>query len=439
MVETGRTRFIRLEPPPAVLLHSSTPGYGALQVQATALHEEAVIVSTQERFDRGMSFRLEFNAGEGSLELFAEAAGPAPTGHGELLRFTEVDDEHRLQLERFMTRFRKADHIRICRDEEVGSTGVSTGFERWRLPHEALPEIDKRAVDLSTEVLGRPLQAPLLISCMTGGSELAKVVNQRLARVAQRFGIALGLGSQRALLADPGLLDTYAVRDLCPDVPLLGNIGAVQMNYGLGVGDFRRAVELVSADALVLHLNPLQEAVQPEGDVDFSGLRPKVAAVAAELGVPVILKEVGNGIGPALARWVAGTEIAGVDTAGAGGTSWARVESFRAEDPLLEELGRSFSGWGIPTADSVIACRQALPDRLVIASGGMRNGIQAAKALALGADLVGIARPFLKAATESEQAVEDVARLVIEQLRVAMFCCGCTRVGDLRDLTLQQV
>ncbi|RME70965.1 MAG: type 2 isopentenyl-diphosphate Delta-isomerase [Planctomycetota bacterium] len=338
-----------------------------------------------------------------------------------------------------MTRFRKADHIRICRDEDVRSENVTTGFARWRLPHDALPELDKREIELRTELFGRPLAAPLLISCMTGGSELARRINERLARAAQRFGIALGLGSGRALLVDPSLRDTFAVRPLCPDVPLLANLGAVQLNYGVGLDDCRRLVELLEADALVLHLNPLQEAVQPEGDVDFRGLRDKIARLAEALEVPVILKEVGNGLGAGLARWAASTAIAGLDTAGTGGTSWARVESYRAGDSVLERLGRSFSGWGVPTAQSVLACRAALPDRLVIASGGIRNGIEAAKAIALGADLVGIARPFLQAASESEPALADEITLVIEQLRVAMFCSGCRDLAALRRLELEPV
>ncbi len=316
---------------------------------------------------------------------------------------------------------------------------MTTGFERWRLPHEALPELDKRAIDLSQELFGRRLRAPILISCMTGGSELAKTVNRRLAAVAQRLGLALGLGSQRAMLRAPELADTYAVRDLAPDVPLLGNIGAVQLNYGVGPEECGALCRAVGADALVLHLNPLQEAVQPEGDVNFAGLKEKIASLAASLGLPVLLKEVGSGISRRLARWVAGTAIAGVDVAGAGGTSWAKVESYRAEDPLVARLGRSFAGWGIPTAESLRICREELPDRIVIASGGIASGIDAAKAIALGADLAGIARPFLEAAARSEAALEEAARLVLEELRVAMFCCGAASVAQLRRVPIERV
>ncbi len=433
-------RLVRLEPPPRVRLTPLEGGGAPVDVEARALHERAVLLAAPISLPAGTRCRLELRSGEARFEATGRIEAPAAAGEGPIVALEPLDGDAHRALERFLTRFRKADHIRICRDEEVACTGITNGFERWRLPHEALPELDKRTIDLRTTLFGRPLAAPLLISCMTGGSELAKQVNERLARVAQRFGIALGLGSQRALLADPRLLDTYAVRPLCPDVPLFANLGAVQLNYGLGLEDCRRALDMVEADALVLHLNPLQEAVQPEGDVDFRGLKDKIAAVAQALEAPVLLKEVGSGLGPRLARWAAATRLAGLDTAGAGGTSWARVESYRAGDPRLAALGRAFGGWGIPTAESVIACRAALgPERLVIASGGIRNGIEVAKAIALGADLVGVARPFLAAATQSEQALAETAEQLIEELRVAMFCCGAGSIAALKRTELEPV
>jgi isopentenyl-diphosphate delta-isomerase len=435
----GEWRFIRLDPAIRATVREAAGG-AAVEASATGIHPGALLVDwAAGGAPPAPGARLEVALPLGGEDLRGEAA-LEPAGPGSaVLRFTQLDGPARARLDTFITRNRKSDHIRICRDEDVRTEGATTGFERFRLPHEALPELDKREVDLATTILGKPLRAPILISCMTGGSELAKLVNRRLAAVAERLGLALGLGSQRAMLHAPALADTYAVRDLAPGVLLFGNVGAVQLNYGVGADECERLLAEVGADALALHLNPLQEAVQPEGDTNFAGLKEKVARLAERLSKPVVLKEVGSGISRGLARWVRGTKIAAVDTAGAGGTSWAKVESYRAREALAKRLGRSFAGWGIPTADSLVACREELPDRLVFASGGMRDGIQAAKAIALGADLVGIAQPFLEAASESEQALEDAARLVVEQLRVAMFCAGARTLGDLRRTPLERV
>jgi isopentenyl-diphosphate delta-isomerase len=440
-------QFIRLEPPVRVRVHAA--GGAPAEVAAAGIHPEGLLVEAGAGLADGATVLLST---ELAGEPFAADAVVARDGAGSpraTLRFTRLDAAARARLETFITRNRKSEHIRIVRDEDTSSEGVTTGLERLRLPHEGLPELDMRKVDLATRVLGRDLRAPILISCMTGGSELAKTVNRRLALAAQRFGLALGLGSQRAMLKAPELADTYAVRDIAPDVLLIGNLGAVQLNYGVTAADCERVARAVGADALALHLNPLQEAVQPEGDVDFSGLKAKVAAVAETIGVPVILKEVGSGISRSLARWAATTKIAALDTAGAGGTNWAKVESYRAHEDAFRRLARSFGGWGIPTAASLRVCREEFArqrERVdgigargwVFASGGIRCGIDAAKAIALGADLVGLARPFLEAAAKSEEAVLEAARLVVDQLRVAMFCCGAANLTELRKVTLER-
>ena len=435
-------QFIRLEPAVRVTVHGAAGGPPAARNQrwdlvASGIHPEALLAdpaaaAPPEGADVLVSLDL---AGE----TLAAGARVEKNGAGaSVLRFTQIDAAARARLETFITRNRKSEHIRIVRDEDTAAEGVTTGLDRWRLPHEALPELDKRKVDLRTRVLGRDLRAPILISCMTGGSELAKTINRRLAKAAQAHGLALGLGSQRAMLKAPELADTYAVRDLAPDVLLIGNLGAVQLNYGVTARDCEALARAVGADALALHLNPLQEAVQPEGDVDFSGLKAKVAAVAESIATPIVLKEVGNGISRGLARWVRGTRVAAVDVAGAGGTSWAKVESYRAHEAGFRDLARSFSGWGVPTADSLRACREELPGLPVFASGGVRNGIEAAIAIALGADLVGLARPFLEAAARSEEAVIEAAGLIVEQLRVAMFCCGAGDLAQLKQVQLEE-
>ncbi|MGA8016891.1 MAG: type 2 isopentenyl-diphosphate Delta-isomerase, partial [Candidatus Dormiibacterota bacterium] len=248
---------------------------------------------------------------------------------------------------------RKADHIRINLEEDVAAKGVTSGFERYRLVHRALPELDLEAVRLETTFLGRRLAAPLLFSCMTGGTGEALRINRTLARAAQRARVAMGLGSCRILLEHPEVLPTFSVREICPDVPVLANLGAVQLNLGVGAAGCRRIVELLDADALVLHLNPLQEALQPGGDTRFSGLLGRIAELTAELEVPVIVKEVGWGIAPDLVVALFDAGVSAVDVAGAGGTSWSEVERHRIEDPVRARVAGAFAGWGIPTADAV--------------------------------------------------------------------------------------
>jgi isopentenyl-diphosphate delta-isomerase len=245
----------------------------------------------------------------------------------------------------------------------------------------------------------------------------------------------MGVGSQRAALERPELAATYQVRKYAPDILLLANVGAVQLNYAYGVDECRRAVDMIEADALILHLNALQEAVQPEGDTNFKGLAARIAEVCKGVGVPVIAKEVGWGISAEAARLLWDAGVAAIDVAGAGGTSWSQVEAHRIVDEKRRLVAEAFAGWGIPTTESVLAVRAAgVPEgKKLIASGGVRNGIDAAKAVALGADMAGIARPFLKAADLSAQAVIDVGEVIREQLRIAMFAAGARNLGALRS------
>jgi len=326
---------------------------------------------------------------------------------------------------------RKADHIRISLEEDVSFDTLTSGFERYRFVHCALPEISLDAVDTAVVFLGKRLQAPLLISSMTGGTPQGREINRRLAQAAQEVGIGMGLGSLRAAVEDPTLAETYRVRDVAPDILLLANLGAVQLNYGYTVDHCRRAVEMVGADGLVLHLNPLQEALQPEGQTDFSDLLRKIEAVCRGLEVPVVVKEVGWGLSADVARRLADAGVAALDVAGAGGTSWSQVEMYRAENGLQRAVAAAFRDWGIPTAEAVREVRRALPHIPIVASGGIRDGIQVAKAIALGATVCGIARPFLVAAAESAEAVAETAAVLITQLRVAMFAVGAPDLSAL--------
>jgi isopentenyl-diphosphate delta-isomerase len=330
---------------------------------------------------------------------------------------------------------RKADHIQINLEKDVASA-LTTGLERLRFDNNALPELDLRAVDTSLTFLGHRLSAPLLISSMTGGTETARQINLALAHGAQHAGVAMGLGSLRAAIEDPSLAQTFQVRRMAPDVLLFANLGAVQLNYGYGPEQCRRAVELAQADALVLHLNALQEALQPEGDTNFSGLLTKIGQVCRDLPVPVIAKEVGWGISAADARRLVEAGVAAIDIAGAGGTSWSQVEMHRTSDPQAARLAAAFVGWGIPTADAVREVRLELPQVPLIASGGLRSGMDIAKGIALGADLGAMAGPFLKAAAESPEAVERAIASVVDELRLVMFATGSGDLTALRQARL---
>lgn len=333
---------------------------------------------------------------------------------------------------------RKADHIRINLEEDVRS-GLTTGLERYRFTHQALPELDLDEVNLSAEIFGKRLQAPILISSMTGGTAEAGEINRRLALAAQDTGIAMGLGSQRAALEQPELAETFQVRPFAPDVLLFANLGAVQLNYGYGVEQCRRAVEMIEADALVLHLNALQEAVQPEGDTRFAGLLSKIEAVCKALRVPVIAKEVGWGFSERAARGLAEAGVAAIDVAGAGGTSWTQVEMYRAETEAQARLAAAFLDWGIPTSESILLIKRAAPDMRIFASGGLRNGIDIAKCIALGAQIGGMASPFLKsAAVSTEDTIQTVAEIK-RQIQVCMFAAGVRDLESLRTTPMQKL
>ncbi|NES99475.1 MAG: type 2 isopentenyl-diphosphate Delta-isomerase [Sphaerospermopsis sp. SIO1G2] len=338
------------------------------------------------------------------------------------------------------TQNRKADHIRICLEEDVQCQQVTTGLEKYRLLHCCLPECDRSDIDISTNFLGKQLNAPLLISSMTGGTEQAGIINRLLAEVAQQYKLAMGVGSQRVALEKPQVADTFALRKYAPDVLLLANLGAVQLNYQCGVDECLRIIDILEADALILHINPLQEFIQPRGDTNFRGLFAKIENLCSKLPVPVIAKEVGNGISGKMAQQLISVGIQAIDVAGAGGTSWALVESGRAETSLQRRLGRTFADWGIPTAECITSIREQLPEIPLIASGGLRHGLDIAKAIALGANIAGLAMPFLKAANISETALQDLTEILIAEITTALFCTGNINLLQLQHSdSLQRV
>lgn len=326
---------------------------------------------------------------------------------------------------------RKADHIKINLEQDVRSA-LTTGLENYRFIHEALPELDLNRLDTTVSLFAKRLAAPILISSMTGGTAEAETINLRLAEAAQEMKVAMGVGSQRAAIEHPEQAKTFQVRRVAPDILLFANLGAVQLNYGYTIDHCRRAVAMIQADALILHLNPLQEAVQDGGDTNFDGLAKKIEEVCKQIEVPVIAKEVGWGISERTAKLLSDCGVSAIDVAGAGGTSWSQVEMHRAPDEFTRQLAATFVGWGIPTAESILNVKKATPNMTIFASGGIKDGLDIAKCIALGATLGGMAGQFLKAAAASTEQAVEMMKLTKRQIEVTMFTSGTGTLQDLR-------
>lgn len=326
---------------------------------------------------------------------------------------------------------RKLDHLRICTEKDIESG--DTGFDEIRLVHKALPEIDFDKIDLRTKFLGKRLNFPIIVEGMTGGAEEALKINRDIAEISQEFGIGFGVGSQRMAIEDERFAETYKVRDIAPDILIIANLGAVQLNYGYGIEECRKAVEMIDADALALHLNPLQEAIQPEGNKNFSNLIKKINEISKKLKYPVIIKETGCGISYETAKKL---KVSAIDVAGLGGASWGIVESYRGDEKTMF-LGMTFSNWGIPTSESIsCVARLKVP---VIGSGGIRTGLDAAKAIAIGSECVGIALPILKAwKTGGKEGIRKFLDKFIEELRIAMFLTGSRDIKRLKGRYIKQ-
>lgn len=326
---------------------------------------------------------------------------------------------------------RKADHIKINLEQDVRSA-LTSGLEKYHFIHEALPELDLNRLNTTVNLFGKRLNSPILISSMTGGTAEAEILNLRLAEAAQACGIAMGVGSQRAAIEKPEQAKTFQVRKVAPDILLFANLGAVQFNYGYGIDQCRKAVDMIQADALYLHLNPLQEAVQDAGDTNFEGIAKKIEEVCKKLEVPVIAKEVGWGISERTAKLLNDCGVQAIDVAGAGGTSWSQVEMHRAPDEFTRQLAATFVGWGIPTAESILNVKRSVPDMTIFASGGIKDGLDIAKSIALGATLGGMAGQFLKAAAISTEKAIDIMKLTKRQIEVTMFTAGAESLEGLQ-------
>lgn len=327
---------------------------------------------------------------------------------------------------------RKTQHIDICLNENVTGVEQSNGFERYHFRHVALPEINFDDIDLHTTFLRRPMKAPFVISSMTGGTDSAMVINQHLAEAAESAGWAMGLGSTRAAIEKPESAYTFKIRKYAPTVPIFANLGAVQLNKGYGLEECKRIVDLVEADGLVLHLNSLQEVVQSGGDTEFKSLFRKIENLVRQLPVPIGIKEVGWGIDGPLAKQFESIGVAFIDVAGAGGTSWSQVEKLRSNNPVKREAAEVLKSWGISTADCLSSALEEGVTTTLIASGGMSNGLDAAKALALGASLTGFGRAILTGATESTEALLHIFARIEMELRMVMFGIGAVNLEALQ-------
>ena len=330
---------------------------------------------------------------------------------------------------------RKDDHININLEQNVNSS-LRNGFEKYQFIHNALPELDLEKIDLTQELFYKKVSVPILISSMTGGTEQAQKINQSLAMAAQQYGLAMGVGSQRAAIEKPELINTFNIRKFAPDILLFANLGAVQLNYGYGIDECKIAVEMIEADSLIFHLNPLQEAVQPEGDTNFAGLLNKIEKICKTIPVPVVIKEVGWGISADLAKKFKDIGVAGIDVSGAGGTSWSQVERFRLTNPYEIKVAEAFINWGIPTAEALASIREKNLGLPIIASGGLKDGMDLAKSLALGANLAGMAGVFLKAAVDSMDHLLDTIKVFERIIRISMFATGSE---DLRSFSSEKL
>lgn len=327
---------------------------------------------------------------------------------------------------------RKAEHIKWCLTDEVLGESVTTGLERVRLIHNALPELNFEDISLQTSLFNQTIKTPFLISSMTGGAALAGSINEHLARACEARGWVFALGSTRALIEDEQFRESFKVRKFAPSIPIIANLGAVQLNYGFTEDMCQMIVDETEASALVLHLNSIQELIQTGGDTNFSGLLNRMESLVKALDVPVGVKEVGFGIDGDLAKQLTDMGIQFIDVAGAGGTSWSQVEKLRSKDPVKKQAAEAFASWGIPTVESLRAVR-ANTSVPVFASGGLRTGVDAAKAIGLGADLVGYARGMLKEATESVESVMETMEIRELELKMAMFGLGHETIAKLKQ------
>ena len=330
---------------------------------------------------------------------------------------------------------RKKEHLELSLNGSMENKNISSGFDDLRFIHNALPEIDLDSIDTSIEIFGKKLDAPFMVSPITGGTDDGRLVNRRLAAAASMTNIAMGVGSQRIALENPEKRSTFNVREEAPHILLFANLGAVQLNYGYGLQECREVVNMIEADGLMLHLNPIQEVFQDGGNRDFSGLEKKISHICSNADFPVVIREVGFGISRDVAQRLISCGVSGIDIGGAGGTSWTEIEGKRSVIHSNKKISHIFQDWGIPTAECLAGIRDLKAGISIIASGGIRSGLDAAKAVALGADMAGIALPLLKAASVSTETTIEIISQYITGLKIAMFGIGAKNIRQLKNTT----
>jgi isopentenyl-diphosphate Delta-isomerase len=332
-----------------------------------------------------------------------------------------------------VTEKRKDDHIRLCLDKRSQVKNTTAGFEDIRFVHRALPEVDKEKIKLNTTFLGKKLLAPIIVGAMTGGTRQATKINTNIAQAVEKLGLGMGLGSQRAAIEDQKLVETYKIaREKAPKAFLMANIGGVQLVHGYGIKEVKQIVEMIDADAVAVHLNALQEAVQPEGQTNFKGILTRITEIVSALDIPVIVKETGAGISAEDAKSLENAGVKAIDIGGVGGTSFAAVEHYRSTEKNTSKcnVGEAFWDWGIPTAISLIETEQTVKVP-IIASGGIRSGTDIAKALALNASLTSITQPILQEAIKGTEETEQKLSCLIDELSNTMFLIGVKKIHDL--------
>lgn len=327
---------------------------------------------------------------------------------------------------------KKDDHIFLCMSQKVDSS-ISAGFENYVFEHNALPEINFSDIDISTKFLGRKLSMPLMISSMTGGGRLSNKINKALAELANDFLIGLSVGSQKCAFNDKDAAKSFQrLRTYAPNIPIISNLGASQLNYGFGLEECKKAIDMIDADAITFHLNPLHEVFQSNGTTKFSGLLSKIEKICEKIEIPVIIKEVGYGISLPVARKLIDAGVSIIDVAGAGSISWTEVEKNRSSDIVIHESAKSFIDWGIPTAQCIKEISENIKNASIIASGGVNTGVKLAKSIALGASMCGNASEFLRHAIESRSACENYIETLKFELKTVMFCTGCKNISELK-------
>ncbi len=328
---------------------------------------------------------------------------------------------------------RKLDHINLCRDVNVESKSRSNGFDQWRFDPTALPELDSSTINTQTQLLNRTFSSPMHITGMTGGVEKASIINQRLAAAAQKYNIPMGIGSQRIAIKDPSTATSFQVKQQYPDIFLIGNLGIYQLCEKDGVSQALKAITSIQADALAIHINVLQEQIQPEGDKNLNKPFQQLENLCQQSPVPIIVKEVGCGIDPKTAAKIWNTGVSCIDLGGVGGTSWGYIEGLRSSKTIHKRLGETFRDWGIPTAEALTRNIKIFPDNQYTATGGIRSGIEVAKCVALGAKTAGIGLPLFKAALIGETELFDEIEAFIAELKITMLLTNSQKLSDLKQ------